>query len=178
MTNPTRHEGPAHELPRISIVTPSFNQASYLEQAMCSVLDQDYPNLEYIVIDGGSTDGSVEIIRKYESRLHFWCSEPDGGHSAGVNKGFNLASGEILAWLNSDDMYCKDALHEVASVFQSYPEVRWISSLDQLRWDQQGNLSGKYRKPGYSKAAFLDGLYLAQDGYHLGFIQQEMVVNW
>lgn len=95
----------AHPL-EISIVTPSFNQGEFLEAAIRSVLDQQYPALEYIVVDGGSTDGSIEIIRRYEAQLHRWCSEPDEGHYAAVNKGFSWSNGEIMAWLNSDDMYC------------------------------------------------------------------------
>jgi glycosyltransferase involved in cell wall biosynthesis len=91
--------------PRISIVTPSLNQANYLEETIRSVLLQGYPNIEYIIIDGGSTDESVEIIKKYEKWLSFWISEPDKGQSHAINKGFSKASGEIYAYINSDDLY-------------------------------------------------------------------------
>src|SRR6185295_10169303 len=104
-------------LPRISIVTPSYNQGQYLEQTIRSVLTQDYPNLEYIIIDGGSTDDSVQIIRKYESRISSWVSEPDSGQSEALEKGFALATGEIAAWINSDDFYEKDALYKVARAY-------------------------------------------------------------
>ncbi len=104
-------------LPKISIVTPSFNQARFLERTLRSVLSQEYPNLEYIVIDGGSTDGSVEILRRYGDRLAYWVSEPDGGQSNALNKGFARATGEVLGWLNSDDVYCPGALWQAGRRF-------------------------------------------------------------
>jgi glycosyltransferase involved in cell wall biosynthesis len=100
----------ASSLPRISVITPSYNQARFIEQTIRSVLLQQYPNLEYIIIDGGSADGSVEIIRKYEPWLSYWVSEPDRGQSHAINKGFEKATGQILCWLNSDDYYLPDAL--------------------------------------------------------------------
>jgi len=110
-------------LPKISIITPSYNQGKYLEKTILSVLDQGYPNLEYIIIDGGSTDESVEIIRKYQDRLAYWVSEPDRGQSHAINKGFERATGDILAWLNSDDWYVAGALLAVAEAFTSNPDV-------------------------------------------------------
>jgi glycosyltransferase involved in cell wall biosynthesis len=102
------------EHPRITVVTPSYNQGQFLEQTISSVLGQQYPNLEYIIMDGGSTDESVEIIKRYEKHLAYWTSGPDGGQSAAINKGFGRATGDILCWLNSDDMYLPGALAYVA----------------------------------------------------------------
>lgn len=117
-----RVEATASTWPRISIITPSFNQAAFLERTLCSVLDQNYPNLEYIVIDGGSTDGSVDIIKRYEDRLAYWVSESDRGQSHALNKGFAMATGEIVGWLNSDDLYCPQALYRVAHAYLSSSE--------------------------------------------------------
>ncbi len=100
--------------PKISIVTPSYNQGEFLEDTICSVLDQGYPNLEYIVIDGGSTDQSVEIIKKYEKHLKYWVSESDRGQTHAINKGFQHASGDVYAYLNSDDQYVAGILRVVA----------------------------------------------------------------
>ena len=89
--------------PKISIVTPSFNQGKYIEQTIQSVLTQNYPNLEYIIIDGGSTDKTVDIIKKYEQQLSYWVTEPDKGQTDAINKGFAKCTGEIFNWINSDD---------------------------------------------------------------------------
>lgn len=112
--------------PRISIVTPSFNQGKYLEKTILSVLEQGYPNLEYIIIDGGSSDESVEIIKKYADRLAYWVSEPDRGQSHAINKGFERATGEIVAWINSDDYYEPNAFKAVAEYFLMHPAVRIV----------------------------------------------------
>jgi hypothetical protein len=161
-------------LPKISIVTPSFNQSKFLEASIQSVLSQNYPNLEYIIIDGGSSDGSLEIIKKYESFLHYWCSEPDAGHYDALNKGFAKSSGEIMAWLNSDDMYCPWAFKTVSSIMSSLPEIRWLSSLQPMFWDWHGYCIGTNYVSGYSKQAFLDGCYTASCKYAVSsWIQQE-----
>ncbi len=109
--------------PKISIITPSYNQAEFLERAILSVLNQNYPNLEYIIIDGGSTDGSVEIIKKYEKYLAYWVSEKDNGQADALNKGFSKSTGEILFYLNSDDVLLPGVLEKVSYVFKKRKEI-------------------------------------------------------
>src|SRR5688500_10091346 len=103
--------------PKISIITASYNQGRFLEKTILSVLSQHYPNLDYIIIDGGSTDGSVEIIKRYAGQLSYWCTEPDKGQYNAINKGFAKASGEIMGFLNADDLYLPWTLSTIASIF-------------------------------------------------------------
>ena len=155
--------------PKVSLVTPSFNQAQFIDSTIESVLSQNYPNLEYIIIDGGSTDGSVEIIKKYDKYIHFWCSEPDDGQYDAVNKGFSYSTGEIMCWLNSDDMYFPWTLKTVASILSELTQVEWLTTLNPGMWDCQGFCLGFRSVPGYSKKSFLDGNFLPSSGC----IQQE-----
>lgn len=127
------------ESPLVSIVTPSFNQAQFLEQTMQSVLQQSYRQVEYIVIDGGSTDGSVDIIRNFEDRLAYWESEPDEGPVHAINKGFAKATGDIYGWLNSDDYLLPGALEHAVGALAD-PEVDFVYG-DSLHCDEQGRIT-------------------------------------
>lgn len=112
-------------LPTLSIITPSYNQAAFVEQTLRSVLEQAYPSLEYQVMDGGSTDGTVEILRRHGDRVR-WVSGPDAGQAAALNEGFRVTSGEVVAWLNADDVYLPGALAAVGEMFARRPEVEWL----------------------------------------------------
>jgi len=114
------------DYPKISIITPSYNQGIFLEETILSVLNQNYPALEYIVIDGGSTDNSVSILEKYADRITYWISEPDKGQADAINKGFKIATGEIVAWLNSDDCYEENTLNIVAKHFINAPDINFL----------------------------------------------------
>jgi glycosyltransferase involved in cell wall biosynthesis len=111
---------------KLSVVTPSYNQGEYLEETIDSVLSQNIPNLEYIIMDGGSKDNSVSIIKKYEKHLHYWVSEPDGGQTQAINKGFTKATGDILCYLNSDDVYFPGTLNKVVSLFEDNNKLELV----------------------------------------------------
>ena len=129
--------------PLVTIVTPSFNQAPYLETTIRSVLEQDYPNIEYIVMDGGSNDGSAEIIKRYADRLAYWESEKDKGQTDAINKGFARSHGEILAWLNSDDVLYPHAVREAVSYLTEHPECGLVYG-DSDFIDAKGNVIGRF----------------------------------
>jgi glycosyltransferase involved in cell wall biosynthesis len=131
------------DLPTVSIVTPSYNQAHFIEETIRSVLAQGYPQLEYIIVDGGSTDGSVEIIQKYASQLSWWISEKDKGHAEALNKGFAHATGDILAWLNSDDTYYPGAVAGAVAYLQAHPETGMVYGDADLT-DNAGRVIGRF----------------------------------
>ena len=159
-------EGPSlpARWPKISVVTPVFNSARYLEAAIGSVLSQAYPNLEYIIADGGSTDGSLEIIRKYESQLHSWVSEPDRGMYDALNKGFARSSGEVMGWISATDMLHAGSLFVVGSVFQTFPEVEWITGRP-TAFTNEGMAAGVLKLRRWSRMPFLAGAnrYIQQE---------------
>ncbi|MBL8103077.1 MAG: glycosyltransferase, partial [Anaerolineales bacterium] len=131
-------------IPLVSIITPSFNQARFLERTIQSVLAQDYPRIEYIIVDGGSTDGSADVIKKYQSRLAWWVSEQDKGQTDAINKGFNRATGDILAWINSDDTYHPKAVGEAVKYLMENPEVALVyADCDFI--DEEDRLIGKFK---------------------------------
>lgn len=156
------------QCPKISIVTTNYNGAAWLEQTIQSVLGQNYPNLEYIIIDGGSTDGSQRIIEKYEKQLAYWKSEPDRGFAHAYNKGFAWATGDIFAWLNSDDLLTPWALETVARCFTDQPQVQWLTSLYPMVCGTSGRTMLMPADP-FNRELFYKGVY----GLVLPFIQQE-----
>ena len=159
--------------PKISIVTPSYNQAQFLEATLRSVLDQGYPNLEYIVIDGGSTDGSADIIRRYAGHLAYWVSEKDRGQNHAITKGFEHATGDIFAYLNSDDVYCPWAFQTVARIFSELPQVQWLTSQTHMELNEAGALVVASHASQHARSWFYRGQTLGKSGRNKGWIQQE-----
>lgn len=156
-------------LPSISLVTPSYNQGQYLERTIRSILGQGYPGLEYVVMDGGSDDGSREIIAQYADHLTHWESGKDGGQADAINRGFSHTHGEIMGWLNSDDMLVDGALLLVGRIFAALPEIDWISGRV-LTMTPAGHLADMGLQNAYSRRLIARGWY---HGRGLGFIMQE-----
>jgi glycosyltransferase involved in cell wall biosynthesis len=155
------------DYPRISIVTPSYNQAKYLPETIESVLGQDYPNLEYIIIDGGSTDGSIEVIRRYESHLAYWVSEKDSGQSEAINKGFRRVTGTLFNWINSDDVLFPGALQRIARAYRRHPEAALVIG-DHARADDGRGIFLASGAP--SRRAFLPAGWVMPVGQQSAFI--------
>ena len=148
--------------PLVSIVTPSFNQSQFLESTIQSVLNQDYSNLEYIVVDGGSTDGSLEIIKRYQEKLAAWICEPDHGQSEAINKGFDLSQGDYMAWLNSDDLYKPSAVREAVEYLQVNPQVGLVYGDTEII-NENGQTIGKFNaKQASYQRLMRGGVYIPQ----------------
>jgi glycosyltransferase involved in cell wall biosynthesis len=152
-------------VPKISIITPSFNQSEFLDKCILSVVGQHYPALEYIVIDGGSTDNSIQVINKYSDKIFYHVSERDNGHGDGLNKGFAVSSGEIMGWVNSDDMLTPWSLNCISEVFTLFPHVHWIQGFASF-WNKRGQMTSAKRNP--------KNIYDYLIGNH-AWIQQESV---
>ena len=155
---------------KISIVTPNYNYAKTLEQTLASVLGQNYPKLEYIVIDGNSTDDSQYILQQYSNQLAYWYSQPDQGQYFAINQGFEQSTGEIMGWLNSDDIYLPWTLHVVAEIFAQFPEIEWI--IGRPTQIQNGVIRNVGALQPYPQEFIASGLFR---GDRLGWIQQESV---
>ena len=141
-------------LPLVSVVTPSFNQARYLEQTLRSVLEQEHPRIEYIVVDGASQDGSVDIIRNHEGKLAYWVSEKDSGQAEAINKGLARTNGEIVAWLNSDDYYLPGAVSSAVKAFELNPDAALVYG-DMLAVDENGRTTNLMKYGQFSLADLL-----------------------
>jgi glycosyltransferase involved in cell wall biosynthesis len=134
--------------PRVTVITPSYNQGRFIEETILSVLQQGYPNLEFMILDGGSTDNTVEIIRKYEQSLAYWVSEPDHGQSHALNKGLKRATGDIIGWLNSDDMYAEDCFQKVMDAFAGNPDALAVHG-NRILLDADSHVSGWAQPPAF-----------------------------
>ncbi|OLP18792.1 hypothetical protein BST81_08615 [Leptolyngbya sp. 'hensonii'] len=156
-----------------AIVTPNYNYAPYLEAALRSVLEQQYPHLEYWVMDGGSTDGSVAILQRYEKQLTGWLSQPDQGQADAINQGFARTSSEIMGWLNSDDKYLPWTFEVVSRIFQDCPEVQWLTTGRLLLWTPTGSPWMTLAIDGYGRKLFYSGRYAMGSPVFQMVIQQE-----
>jgi glycosyltransferase involved in cell wall biosynthesis len=148
------------ELPKISILTPNFNYEHFIEETLRSVIGQEYSNLEYIVIDDGSTDSSVAVIERFKNKLATSYSRPNEGQYRTITEGLNAANGEIMGWLNSDDRHHPWTLAAVGEIFDQFPDVEWISTLHLGGWDWQGYPTGFSQNRGFSSIAYFEGRYL------------------
>ncbi len=157
-------EGMTYVLPRITVVTTVFNGAKHIEKTITSVLEQGYPNLEYMIVDGGSTDGTVDIIRKYADKLAYWVSEKDDGMYSAIQKGFDRATGEIMAWINADDYYGEHCFETVAEIFGKFPQIEWLTGLN-VHYDEKGRIVNAWGPRPFTRLDFLSGDFM--------FVQQE-----
>jgi glycosyltransferase involved in cell wall biosynthesis len=160
--------------PRIALVTPSYNQGQFLETTLNSVLSQGYPQLEYVVMDGGSSDNSVEIVQRYAGHLSGWVSQPDDGQYDAITEGFARISGEVMGWLNSDDMHLPWTLQVVGEIFTALPQVEWLTTRIPLTMDVRGLVVKGSMAAGFSREGFFRGEnILDEHSYSTHWIMQE-----
>jgi len=154
------------QFPKISIVTPTFNQGKYIEESILSVIGQKYPNLEYIIMDGGSTDNTIEVIKKYEHHITYWISQKDNGMYDALNRGFEKATGEIMGWLNSDDLLINKSLFTLADIFQNNSDVEWLQGYPCMA-DESGRIV--FQRPqrssrfSFYRKEYHDGIFIQQE---------------
>lgn len=161
-------------LPKIAMVTPSLNHARHLDAALRSIQDQGYPNLEHVVMDGGSTDGTVAILEAWGPRLTHWSSGPDAGFYDALDRGFAKTTGEVMGWLNSDDLHTPWTLAVVGQIFAAFPKVEWLTTMYPMTWDESGRgvqtgFGGAFSRPAFWRGANLPG----RGWFATSFIQQE-----
>ena len=157
--------------PTISIITPSYNQSQFLDKTIRSVLSQDYPEIEYMVVDGGSTDGSPEIIRSFEKQLAWWVSEKDNGQADAVNKGFSKASGKYIGWLNSDDLYLPGTISKAVNLLEAHPEAGFVFG-DVQSIDEVGNITNIMRYGNWQLSDLMQFKIIGQPGV---FMRKEIM---
>lgn len=166
------------EWPKLSIITPSFNQGQFIERTIRCILLQEYPNLEYIVADGGSTDETLRVIEKYSSWIDDWHSEPDTGMYDALNKGFARSSGEIMAWSPTGDVYEPGALRVLGQVFRQMPEIEWLTSLHKVKCNESGEESSRYEVDGFSRRALRKGLNFVGGNPYASFTIAQQSTFW
>lgn len=155
---------------KISIITPCFNMVNYIEQTLNSILNQNYGNLELIIIDGGSTDGTVEVIKKYKEKITVFISEKDNGQYDAINKGLKMATGDVIAWLNADDIYFPWTFSTISLIFETFSEVNWlIGSFSFL--DENGHVTNFYKQNGAKPQKYIANGWFRKSLF--GFLQQE-----
>lgn len=164
--------------PKISIVTPSYNQGRFLEKTIRCILLQGYPNLEYIIVDGGSTDNTLDIIQKYEPWVTYWISESDTGMYNALNKGFAEATGEIMGWSPTGDLYDPDTLNIVGQIFAQLSKVEWLTSMYKVKCGEDGAETARYRVDGFSRRAFRKGLNFLSGSVFARYMVQQQSTFW
>ncbi len=160
------------ECPKISVVTACYNMANYVEQTIQSVVSQNYPNLEYIIVDGASTDGTTDVINRYADKITTIISEPDDGQYHAIQKGLNLANGDIMAWLNADDIYCPWTFSVVSEIFNKFPDVDWIIGLPCYLNNVNQCIRVSNTQSAYPQEHIRNGWFRS---YLVGYLQQESV---